>query len=101
MIWLGVAAVIVVAAAALLIWIIAEAIAIKREAIRALAAARLVETRTLPLWAILDVNNGLRGAVATTLGIYGKAEGLADALYGGHRGKPDDGQAGHTGAKVS
>ncbi len=80
MIWLGLAAVIVLAAAALLVWIIAEAIGIKRHAMRALAAGRLIETRTTPLSAIVEVNNGLRGAVGLVVSIHAKAEGLAQAL---------------------
>lgn len=80
MIWLGLAAVIVLAAAAILLWIIAEAIGIKRHALRALAAGKLVETRTKSLGAIIDVNNGLRGAVGLVVSIHARAKGLEDAL---------------------
>ena len=80
MIWLGLAVVIVAVAAALLIWILCEAIGIYRHAVRALSAAKKVEENTRILRAIPDVNTLLADTEDTVATITGQAKQLADAV---------------------
>lgn len=78
--WLGVAAVVVALAAALLVAIIATARGIVAEAIRARAAAEAIRTNTLPIWA-LQTSNEVAGELLTTVrSIEAHGGALADAL---------------------
>jgi hypothetical protein len=80
MIWLGLALVIVAAAAALLIWILCEAVGIYRHALRALVAAKKVEENTRILRALPEVNTMLADTEGTVATIAGQAKQLADAV---------------------
>ncbi len=80
MIWLGLALVIVAAAAALLIWIYAEASGILGHAARALEAGKQIEANTRILRAIPDVNTLLDETDGSVLGVATKAGTLANAL---------------------
>lgn len=80
MVGLGIALVVTVIAAGLLLWIIGEARGIANEATRALAAAALIDERTAALDGIPTVNGMLKDTIGTVLSIHAKASGLADAL---------------------
>ena len=80
MIWIGLALVIVVVAAALLIWIYVEANGILKHAVRALVAGKNVEANTRILRAIPDVNHLLKETDETVGAIAGQAAAMANAL---------------------
>lgn len=80
MIWYLVATVIVLAAAALLIWILLEARGIKKQVVRALAAAEQARENTRSLWALPDVSYALKQTLDTVLSVAGRAEQIADAV---------------------
>lgn len=78
--WMGVAAVIVLVAAALLVTILLAARSILRHAGRALAAAEAIRGNTLPVWE-LETSNEVAGDLLTTVeAIETKATRLAEAL---------------------
>ena len=83
MIWFGVAGVVVLAAAALLIWILLEARGIRRQALRVLAAAENVRQNSKSLWALPDVSHMLQQTLGSVASIAGRAETIADALAPG------------------
>ncbi len=89
MIWLWLAVAIVAVAALLLIWILAEAVGIRRQAERALAAGRRVDERTRVLWAIPDVNSRLRDSLGVVRAIGEKSGELAAALGHGEKGESE------------
>jgi len=80
MIWLGLALVIVLVVAALLIWVLLEARGIRMEATRALVAAGLVEERTVALWKIPELNQLLGTGVGILKAIAEKAKTAADRV---------------------
>ena len=80
MIWFGVAGVVVLAAAALLIWILLEARGIRRQALRTLAAAEKVRENSKSLWALPDVSYMLQETLGSVASIAGRADTIADAL---------------------
>jgi hypothetical protein len=80
MMWIGLALVIVAAAAALLIWIYLEASGILGHAVRALVAGKKIEANTRILRAIPDVNTLLDETDNAVAGIADKAGMLATAL---------------------
>lgn len=80
MIWLLVALVVVLAAAALLTWILLEAKGIAKEAKRALVAAATVEKNTAALWAIPQVNGLLKEGDGVMKAIVNKASAVAEAV---------------------
>lgn len=80
MIWYAVAGAVVLAAAALLIWIWLEARGIRGQALRALAAAEQVRENTRPLWALPDVSFLLQETLGTVGSIAARAETIADVV---------------------
>ena len=78
--WLGVAAAVVVIAAALLIAIWLTARSILAHAVRALNAAEKIRERTLPIWELQTSNEVASGLLETVRAIEVKATLLADAL---------------------
>ncbi len=78
--WLGVAALVIVVAAALLVTIWVTARGIYREAVRALAAAQKIRESTMPIWALATTNE-VAGEILTTVEqIEQKGAALAAAL---------------------
>ncbi|MEO6595457.1 MAG: hypothetical protein ABIP94_11955 [Planctomycetota bacterium] len=84
MIWFALALLIVVIAAALLIWILLEARAIRHHAGRALAAVDEVQRRTTALPAILAISNALDVGNAAVDEIAVHATALRAALPDGN-----------------
>jgi hypothetical protein len=80
MIWFWLALATVAVAALLLVWILAEAHGIRRQAERALEAAAGVEERTRPLWGIPQTGQLLREGAETASASAAKIESLAEAL---------------------
>ena len=80
--WLIVAAVIVLAAAALLIWILLVARAIAANAARALRAAERIRANTQPIWALAATNATGAHALDAARSIEDHARGVADLLEG-------------------
>jgi len=78
--WLGVAALIIVVAAALLVTIWLTARAIHREAVRALAAAERIRQHTLPIWALGTTNEVAAQLLDNVQQIERNATALAAAL---------------------
>jgi hypothetical protein len=78
--WLIVAALVVVIAAALLITIWMTARAIYAHAVRALAAAQKIERQTAPIWALQTSNEVAQGLLDTVQSIEKKGGALAAAL---------------------
>lgn len=78
--WFAVGAAIVVIAATVVIAILLVARGIEREAARALAAAREVETVTQPLWALAGALAKLETVLHRAVAIAGKTGMLADAV---------------------
>lgn len=78
--WLGVAALVVVVAAALLITIWMTARGIYREAVRALNAAQKIRENTMPIWALATTNEVASDILATVEQIEQKGGALAAAL---------------------
>jgi hypothetical protein len=81
--WLVVAAVLVVVAAALLIWILLTARAIAGNAGRALRAAERIRANTQPIWALAATNATASELLQAAWSIEDHATGVAD-LLGGH-----------------
>jgi hypothetical protein len=79
-IWLGVAAVIIVVAAALLITIWLTARGILAHAVRALNAAEKIRENTLPIWALGSSNEAAEKLLETITSIEQKGGKLAEAL---------------------
>ena len=78
--WLIVAALVVVIAAALLITIWMTARAIYAHAARALAAAQKIQHHTAPIWALQTSNEVAQGLLETVQSIEKKGAALAAAL---------------------
>ena len=78
--WLIVAALVVVVAAALLITIWMTARAIYAHATRALAAAQKIQQHTAPIWALQTSNEVAQGLLETVQSIEKKGAALAEAL---------------------
>ncbi len=78
--WMGVAALVVVIAAALLIIIWRTARGIHTEALRALRAAERVRASTAPIWALEATNEVGAGLLDTVRAIEQKGGALAAAL---------------------
>ena len=80
--WLGVASLVVVIAAGLLITIWLTARKILADAVRALRAAEAIQRQTQPIWG-LETTNDVAGDIHETVqAIEKKAALLADALTG-------------------
>ncbi len=78
--WMGVAALIIVIAAVLLILIWRTARGIYTEALRALAAAERIRQNTMPIWALETTNEVAGGLLETVQQIEQKGGALAAAL---------------------
>lgn len=78
--WMGVAALVIVIAATLLIVIWRTARGIHAEATRALRAAELIRERTMPIWALETTNEVAGEMLATVQRIEAKGGALAAAL---------------------
>lgn len=81
-IWMGVAAVVVLIAASLLITIWLTARQILSDAVRALTAAEAIRRQTQPIWALEDTNIVAEDILATVQAIEKKGALLAGALEG-------------------
>lgn len=80
--WMGVAAVVVLIAAGLLITIWLTARKILADAVRALHAAKAIRAQTQPIWGLQDTNTVAEDILNTVKGIEEKATALAGALTG-------------------
>ena len=78
--WMTVAAVIIVVAAALLITIWLTARSILAHALRALSAAERIRQQTLPIWELQTSNEVAEALVATVQSIEAKGGKLVEAL---------------------
>ncbi len=78
--WMGVAAVVILIAAALLITIWLTARRILLDAVRALNAAEKIRAQTQPIWALQDTNEIAEGILETVQAIETKGGALAGAL---------------------
>ena len=78
--WMGVAGVVVVIAAGLLITIWLTARKIYAHALRALKAAEAIRLNTLPIWELQSTNEVAVQLLATVRAIEGKGGALARAL---------------------
>ncbi len=78
--WMGVAALIIVVAAVLLILIWRTARGIYTEAVRALTAAEKIRVNTMPIWALETTNEVAGGLLETVQAIERKGGALAEAL---------------------
>ena len=78
--WMGVAALVIVIAATLLIVIWRTARGIHAEAVRALRAAERIRERTMPIWALETTNEVAGEILATVQQIEAKGGALAAAL---------------------
>ena len=78
--WMGLAVVIVLVAAVLLILIWRTARGIMTEALRALAAAQQIKTNTDPIWALATTNEVAGTMLATVQHIEKNGGALASAL---------------------
>ncbi|MDQ6830683.1 MAG: hypothetical protein M3081_17625 [Gemmatimonadota bacterium] len=78
--WMGVAALIIVVAAVLLILIWRTARGIYTEAVRALGAAERIRVSTMPIWALETTNEVAGGLLETVQAIEQKGGALAAAL---------------------
>ncbi|MGI9089563.1 MAG: hypothetical protein ACR2GG_00510 [Gemmatimonadaceae bacterium] len=79
-IWMAVAIVVVLVAAALLITIWLTARSILAHAHRALAAAEKIRTNTAPIWALQTTNEVAGGLLETVQSIEAKGGKLVEAL---------------------
>lgn len=79
-VWMGVAGLVVLIAAALLITIWLTARRILADAVRALNAARAIRAQTQPIWQLETTNDVARDIVKSVHAIDQKAALLADAL---------------------
>lgn len=80
--WMGVAAVVVLIAAGLLITIWLTARKILADAVRALKAAGAIRANTQPIWGLTDTNTVAEDILDTVRAIEDKATRLAGALAG-------------------
>ena len=80
--WMGVAVVVVLIAAGLLITIWLTARKILADAVRALNAAQAIRANTQPIWGLQDTNIVAHDIRETTRAIEAKATALAGALAG-------------------
>ena len=80
--WMGVAAVVVLIAAGLLIAIWLTARQILADAVRALNAAEKIRAQTQPIWALQDTNVVAEDILASVKAIEDKSVRLAGALTG-------------------
>lgn len=78
--WMGVAAGVILIAAALLITIWLTARRIFLDAVRALNAAEKIRAQTQPIWALQDTNEVAEGILETVQAIEAKGGALAGAL---------------------
>ena len=78
--WMGVATLIIVVAASLLVIIWLTARGIHAEALRALEAAEQIRVNTLPIWALSTTNDVAADILTTVEQIEGKGGALAAAL---------------------
>jgi hypothetical protein len=78
--WMGVAGLVVVIAAALLITIWLVARSIYAHAVRALKAAEAIRVNTLPIWELQTTNEVAEQLLATVKAIESKGGALAHAL---------------------
>ena len=83
--WMGVAALVVVIAAALLIIIWRTARGIHTEAVRALRAAEQIREQTAPIWA-LDTTNQVAGDILGTVQSIERTGGALAAALESHAG---------------
>ena len=81
-IYMSVAALVVVIAASLLIFILVTARAILRDAVRALNAAETIRKNTLPIWGLETTNDVAVEIRDTVRAIEAKGGALAGALQG-------------------
>ena len=79
-IWMAVAVVVILVAAALLITIWLTARSILAHARRALAAAERIRTNTMPIWALATTNEVAGGLLETVQSIEAKGGKLVEAL---------------------
>ncbi|MBA2304374.1 MAG: hypothetical protein H0W08_17315 [Acidobacteria bacterium] len=79
-IWVGVAALVVVIAASLLIIIWLTARKILTDAVRALNAVAAIRAQTLPIWGLQDTNEVAEDILKTVQAIEAKGGALAGAL---------------------
>lgn len=79
-IWLGVAALVIVIAASLLIVIWLTARKILADAVRARAAVEAIRAQTLPIWGLQDTNEVAADILETVQAIEAKGGALAGAL---------------------
>jgi hypothetical protein len=80
--WLAIGGVLVVVAAALLIWILLIARAIAANAVRALRAAEQIRESTRPIWALEATNATAAGLLDAAWSIEDHAAQVADLLEG-------------------
>ena len=78
--WMGVAALVVVIAATLLITIWLTARSILAHAVRALGAAEQIRQNTMPIWALDTTNEVAVSILETVQAIEGKGGKLVEAL---------------------
>ncbi|MDQ3697510.1 MAG: hypothetical protein M3373_05730 [Gemmatimonadota bacterium] len=83
--WMGVAALVIVIAAALLITIWRTARGIHAEALRALRAAKQIRESTMPIWA-LETTNDVAGELLTTVQHIEQTGGALAAALESHAG---------------
>ena len=79
--WMGVAAVVVLIAAGLLIFILVTARRILTDAVRALNAAEEIRKNTTVIWQLQGTNEVAADILATVRDIEAKGGALADALH--------------------
>ena len=78
--WLGVAVVVVLIAASLLVTIWLTARKIYADAVRALNAAQAIRVQTQPIWGLEQTNDVAKDSLETVQAIEQKSALLADAL---------------------
>ena len=83
--WMGVAALVIVVAAALLVAIIVTARGIRAHALRALAAAEQIRQHTLPIWE-LQTSNEVAAALLETVREIERDGGKLAAALESHAG---------------
>ncbi|MEO5894356.1 MAG: hypothetical protein ABIS06_01500 [Vicinamibacterales bacterium] len=81
-IWMGLATVVILIAASLLIIIWLTARRILFDAVRALTAVEAIRAQTQPIWAIADTNHIAEDILETVQAIEAKGGALAGALQG-------------------
>ena len=81
-IWMGVATVVILIAASLLVIIWLTARQILSDAVRALKAVEGIRTNTQPIWALEQTNDIAEDILRTVKAIESKGGALAGALHG-------------------